>query len=172
VGFSSAIVLAKWQMLYVLNPMVSVIEGFRWTIIGERAFGLCGCDLTCKMHVACMNRLSRCSHRLDGVLWPGGAPGGADAPRPRLPPPPGGAEQSVSAEAPAGGAPGSGGDHAPSADEPRPHQAAQAAAGTAERGALDQPGGAEPAAQPRPPAQPSSRQILASRPDLDTSRSW
>jgi len=26
--------------------------------------------------------------------------------------------------------------------------------------------------EPRPPAQPSSRQILASRPDLDTSKSW
>ena len=28
-GFSSAIVPAKWQLLYTLNPMVGVIEGFR-----------------------------------------------------------------------------------------------------------------------------------------------
>jgi len=29
VGFSSAIVPGKWQLLYALNPMVGVIEGFR-----------------------------------------------------------------------------------------------------------------------------------------------
>ena len=38
VGFSSAIVPAKWQLVYALNPMVGVIEGFRWAIIGEGAF--------------------------------------------------------------------------------------------------------------------------------------
>ena len=38
VGFSSAIVPAKWQLLYALNPMVGVIEGFRWAIIGQGAF--------------------------------------------------------------------------------------------------------------------------------------
>jgi len=37
VGFSSAIVPAKWQLLYSLNPMVGVIEGFRWAIIGRGA---------------------------------------------------------------------------------------------------------------------------------------
>jgi lipopolysaccharide transport system permease protein len=37
VGFSSAIVPEKWQLLYALNPMVGVIEGFRWSIIGKGA---------------------------------------------------------------------------------------------------------------------------------------
>ena len=37
VGFSSAIVPAKWQLLYSINPMVGVIEGFRWAIIGKGA---------------------------------------------------------------------------------------------------------------------------------------
>jgi lipopolysaccharide transport system permease protein len=37
VGFSSSIVPAKWQLLYSLNPMVGVIEGFRWAIIGKGA---------------------------------------------------------------------------------------------------------------------------------------
>jgi lipopolysaccharide transport system permease protein len=37
VGFSSAIVPEKWQLLYALNPMVGVIEGFRWAIIGHGA---------------------------------------------------------------------------------------------------------------------------------------
>jgi len=33
VGFSSAIVPQQWQALYALNPMVGVIDGFRWAII-------------------------------------------------------------------------------------------------------------------------------------------
>jgi lipopolysaccharide transport system permease protein len=37
VGFSSAIVPEHWQLLYALNPMVGVIEGFRWAIIGKGA---------------------------------------------------------------------------------------------------------------------------------------
>jgi lipopolysaccharide transport system permease protein len=37
VGFSSAIVPEKWQLLFALNPMVGVIEGFRWAIIGQGA---------------------------------------------------------------------------------------------------------------------------------------
>lgn len=34
VGFSSKIVPQNWQFLYSLNPMVGVIEGFRWCISG------------------------------------------------------------------------------------------------------------------------------------------
>ena len=34
VGFSSTIVPEKWRMLYSLNPMVGVIDGFRWAILG------------------------------------------------------------------------------------------------------------------------------------------
>jgi lipopolysaccharide transport system permease protein len=34
VGFSSSIVPEKWRMLYDLNPMVGVIDGFRWSISG------------------------------------------------------------------------------------------------------------------------------------------
>ena len=33
VGFSSTIVPAKWQLLYSLNPMVGVIDGFRWALL-------------------------------------------------------------------------------------------------------------------------------------------
>ena len=33
VGFSSTIVPEKWRFLYSLNPMVGVIDGFRWAII-------------------------------------------------------------------------------------------------------------------------------------------
>lgn len=35
VGFSSSIVPAGWRWLYSLNPMVSVIDGFRWAILGQ-----------------------------------------------------------------------------------------------------------------------------------------
>lgn len=37
VGFSSTVVPAEWRMLYSLNPIVAVIDGFRWCIIGEAA---------------------------------------------------------------------------------------------------------------------------------------
>ncbi|MCL4439106.1 MAG: ABC transporter permease [Firmicutes bacterium] len=37
VGFSSSIVPAKWRLLYSLNPMVGVIDGFRWAILGGEA---------------------------------------------------------------------------------------------------------------------------------------
>jgi lipopolysaccharide transport system permease protein len=33
VGFSSSIVPEQWRFLYSLNPMVGVIEGFRWCIL-------------------------------------------------------------------------------------------------------------------------------------------
>jgi lipopolysaccharide transport system permease protein len=34
VGFSSAIIPNKWRFLYSLNPVVGVIDGFRWCILG------------------------------------------------------------------------------------------------------------------------------------------
>jgi lipopolysaccharide transport system permease protein len=34
VGFSSSVVPEKWRLLYNLNPMVGVIDGFRWCILG------------------------------------------------------------------------------------------------------------------------------------------
>jgi lipopolysaccharide transport system permease protein len=34
VGFSSKIVPEQWRLLYNLNPMVGVIDGFRWCILG------------------------------------------------------------------------------------------------------------------------------------------
>jgi len=34
VGFSSKIIPEQWRLLYNLNPMVGVIDGFRWCILG------------------------------------------------------------------------------------------------------------------------------------------
>jgi lipopolysaccharide transport system permease protein len=34
VGFSSSVVPEKWRLLYSINPMVGVIDGFRWAILG------------------------------------------------------------------------------------------------------------------------------------------
>ena len=34
VGFSSNVVPPEWRLLYSLNPMVGVIDGFRWAILG------------------------------------------------------------------------------------------------------------------------------------------
>jgi len=38
VGFSSSIVPEKWRLLYSLNPMVGVIDGFRWSVTGVSSF--------------------------------------------------------------------------------------------------------------------------------------
>ncbi len=35
VGFSSTVVPEDWRLVYSLNPMVGVIDGFRWAIIGN-----------------------------------------------------------------------------------------------------------------------------------------
>jgi lipopolysaccharide transport system permease protein len=35
VGFSSNVIPDKWRLLYSLNPMVGVIEGFRWALLGQ-----------------------------------------------------------------------------------------------------------------------------------------
>jgi lipopolysaccharide transport system permease protein len=37
VGFSSTVVPEQWRFLYSLNPMVGVIDGFRWAILGSSA---------------------------------------------------------------------------------------------------------------------------------------
>jgi lipopolysaccharide transport system permease protein len=37
VGFSSSIIPAHWRLLYCLNPMVGVIDGFRWCILGSQS---------------------------------------------------------------------------------------------------------------------------------------
>jgi lipopolysaccharide transport system permease protein len=37
VGFSSSIVPQQWRLLYSINPMVGVIDGFRWAILGGEA---------------------------------------------------------------------------------------------------------------------------------------
>jgi lipopolysaccharide transport system permease protein len=37
VGYSSSIVPEQWRLLYSLNPMVGVIDGFRWCILGGQS---------------------------------------------------------------------------------------------------------------------------------------
>ena len=37
VGFSSSVIPEHWRLLYSLNPMVGVIDGFRWCILGGQS---------------------------------------------------------------------------------------------------------------------------------------
>jgi lipopolysaccharide transport system permease protein len=37
VGFSSSVVPEQWRLFYSLNPMVGVIDGFRWCILGGQS---------------------------------------------------------------------------------------------------------------------------------------
>ncbi|HPN14225.1 MAG TPA: ABC transporter permease [Spirochaetota bacterium] len=38
VGYNSAIFTEKWRLIYSLNPMVGIIDGFRWCITGDDVF--------------------------------------------------------------------------------------------------------------------------------------
>ena len=38
VGFSSDVVPEGWRLIYSLNPMVGVIDGFRWALLGNEAY--------------------------------------------------------------------------------------------------------------------------------------
>lgn len=35
VGFTSNLIPEKWRLLYSINPLVGIIDGFRWTILGD-----------------------------------------------------------------------------------------------------------------------------------------
>jgi lipopolysaccharide transport system permease protein len=37
VGFSSSVIPEQWRLLYSLNPMAGVIDGFRWCILGGQS---------------------------------------------------------------------------------------------------------------------------------------
>jgi lipopolysaccharide transport system permease protein len=37
VGYSSSVVPEQWRLLYSLNPMVGVIDGFRWCLLGGQS---------------------------------------------------------------------------------------------------------------------------------------
>ena len=52
VGFSSSIVPDKWRLLYSLNPMVGVIDGFRWALLrGQSVLDLRGVLMSCGLVV-------------------------------------------------------------------------------------------------------------------------
>lgn len=38
VGFSSNVIPEQWRLLYSLNPVVGVIDGFRWAILGGQSY--------------------------------------------------------------------------------------------------------------------------------------
>jgi lipopolysaccharide transport system permease protein len=42
VGFSSSVVPDQWRLLYSLNPMVGVIDGFRWSLLSGSEFYVSG----------------------------------------------------------------------------------------------------------------------------------
>jgi lipopolysaccharide transport system permease protein len=38
IAYSSTLIPEKWMALYSLNPMVGVVEGFRWALLGKTEF--------------------------------------------------------------------------------------------------------------------------------------
>jgi lipopolysaccharide transport system permease protein len=51
VGFSSNVIPEKWRLLYSLNPMVGIIDGFRWCILGGSEIYLPGLVLSTSITV-------------------------------------------------------------------------------------------------------------------------
>jgi len=48
VGFLSTVVPERWRLIYFLNPMAGVIDGFRWSILGgEHTLYIPGFVLSC-----------------------------------------------------------------------------------------------------------------------------
>jgi len=37
VGFTSKVIPEQWRLIYSLNPMAGVIDGFRWCILGSES---------------------------------------------------------------------------------------------------------------------------------------
>src|SRR6516162_1268806 len=37
VGFSSEVIPSRWRLFYSINPMVGVIDGFRWALLGDKS---------------------------------------------------------------------------------------------------------------------------------------
>src|SRR2546425_13123372 len=54
VGFSSSVVPEKWRLVYALNPMVGVIDGFRWCILGGHT-AMSGAGLALGLGVAAVS---------------------------------------------------------------------------------------------------------------------
>lgn len=53
VGFSAKVIPEQWRLLYALNPMVGVIDGFRWALLGqEGALDMQGLALSSGLVVA------------------------------------------------------------------------------------------------------------------------
>ena len=50
--YTSALVPEKWQWLYLLNPMVGIIDGFRWALLGTPSFPAAALLCTCLWTVA------------------------------------------------------------------------------------------------------------------------
>jgi lipopolysaccharide transport system permease protein len=63
VGFSSSVVPEQWRLLYSMNPVVGVIDGFRWAILGGQAkFYWPGFLMSCVL-IACFLWLGICQFR-------------------------------------------------------------------------------------------------------------
>lgn len=51
VAFSSTIIPERYRLLYSMNPMVSVIDGFRWSLLGTASLYLPGVIASCALSV-------------------------------------------------------------------------------------------------------------------------
>jgi lipopolysaccharide transport system permease protein len=59
IAYPASLVPERWQLLYGLNPMVGVVEGFRWALLGSRPFpaGVLGAALVSTLAGLCVSVL-------------------------------------------------------------------------------------------------------------------
>lgn len=50
--YSSSMIPARWQALYALNPMVGVVDGFRWSMLGGTEFPARAVAISCGIGIA------------------------------------------------------------------------------------------------------------------------
>jgi lipopolysaccharide transport system permease protein len=52
VVYASTIIPARWQLFYSLNPMVGVVEGFRWALLGQQNLAWSSMIFSCMVILA------------------------------------------------------------------------------------------------------------------------
>ena len=52
VAYSTEVVPPSWRWLYDLNPMMGVVEGLRWSILGSGALDLVALGISCSAMLA------------------------------------------------------------------------------------------------------------------------
>jgi lipopolysaccharide transport system permease protein len=65
VAYSANLIPEKWRLLYDLNPLSGIIEGFRWALLGGRPFPLDALLISTVLGILCFISGSLIFNRLE-----------------------------------------------------------------------------------------------------------